>query len=133
VNETLGAVVARLAIEAALQAICDELQSLQVDVSASTTWQMLTLPQKPGSISSARIRATGVSAGGLRASACELAFPRGISTDFGNPFGTPPTLPNLARQTEASFSVRLSQDDLTRSPILFASLEVSRSRGWHCS
>lgn len=124
VNETLGVVVAKVAIAAALQAICDELQSFDVNVAASNTWQMLTLPQKPGSVTSASISATGVSAGGLRASACELAFPHGISADFGNPFGTPPTLPNLAAQTEARFSVRLSQDDLTRSPILFASLEA---------
>jgi len=124
VERPLGAVAAESAIRTLLTGICDELMTLRVQVSASSSWQMLTLPQKPGSIDSASIGATGVSVGGLRVSSCDLSFPEGISADFGSPFSNPPTLPNLAKTAEATFSVRLSQDDLTRSPILFASLEV---------
>lgn len=124
IQGTIAAVAAEAAIETGLRLICDELGSLQVDVAAESSWQMLALPQKPGSVDSASISATGVSAAGLRAAACSLSFPRGLSVMLGNPLATPPTLPNLAEATEASFSVRLSQDDLTRSPILFASLEA---------
>jgi len=123
-DKTLVAIAAQRGLELLLRAACEELGSLSITVEASSSWQMITLPQKPGSVDSVSLSATGVSAGGFRVSSANLAFPRGLSAEFGSPFASPPTLPNLLEPAEASFSVRFSQDDLTRSPILFASLEA---------
>lgn len=131
VDRALGAIAAETAIETAVRAVCDEVGSLEVEVAAESTWQMLTLPTKRGSVTAASVRARSVVAGGVRASSAELSFPEGVSVVLGTPTSSQPAaqpaafgLPNLARRTPADFAVRFSQDDLSRSPVLFASLEA---------
>lgn len=105
-----------LAIESVLTATSEELGSLSVVFNASSSLGLATR----GELDSVRVRATGWSSGGLRASeiAIDAADIRLVPL---NPLGQ--QLPNLARPAEVCFSLRFSQDDLNRSPVLFALMQ----------
>ena len=76
-----------------------------------------------GELESVRVRAAGWSSGGLRASeiAIDASDIKLVPLNPLNPMAQ--QLPNLARPAELAFSLRFSQDDLNRSPVLFALLQ----------
>lgn len=108
-----------LAIESVLTATADELGSLSVVFNASSSLGLAT----QGELESVRVRAAGWSSGGLRASeiAIDASDIKLVPLNPLNPMSQ--QLPNLARPAELAFSVRFSQDDLNRSPVLFALLQ----------
>eukprot|EP00908_Phaeocystis_cordata_P020345 Transcript_32011.p1 GENE.Transcript_32011~~Transcript_32011.p1 ORF type:complete len:383 (-),score=124.97 Transcript_32011:202-1350(-) len=105
-----------VALESVLAATADELGSLSVTFNASSTLGLATR----GELDSVRVRVNGWSSGGLRASEVEID-----GSDLRlvpiNPLAQ--QLPNLARPAELTFRTRFSQDDLNRSPVLFALLQ----------
>ena len=108
-----------LAIESVLTATADELGSLSVVFNASSSLGLAT----KGELDSVRVRAAGWSSGGLRASeiAIDASDIKLVPLEPLNPMSQ--QLPNLAQPAELAFSVRFSQDDLNRSPVLFALLQ----------
>ena len=108
-----------LAIESVLTATADELGSLSVVFNASSSLGLAT----QGELESVRVRAAGWSSGGLRASeiAIDASDIKLVPLNPLNPMAQ--QLPNLARPAELAFSLRFSQDDLNRSPVLFALLQ----------
>ena len=50
-------------------------------------------------------------------------YSQSVVIDPGNALATPPRLPNLAASASARFSLRLTQDDINRSPVLFSALQ----------
>ena len=120
------------AVESTLSSIarstCDELGSLSVDVSASSSAGLLLR----GELLSASVSATSVAAAGLRASRLALSAP---AIDFDIPIasifqrGAPPSLerllrpPNLKSPATVSFGVTLTTADITGSPVIFAALQ----------
>ena len=72
-----------------------------------------------------RVVAVDAAAGGLRASSVALSVAEArVDPGFSvqTPFA-PPRPPNLAASVPLEFSVAFSQDDCTRSPVLFAALQ----------
>jgi len=108
-----------LAIESVLTATSEELGQLSVVFNASSSLGLATR----GELDSVRVRAAGWSSGGLRASeiAIDASDIRLVPLNPLAPLAQ--QLPNLARPAELGFSLRFSQDDLNRSPVLFALLQ----------
>ena len=106
-----------VATETVLRAASEELGSLSVTFNASSSLGLLAR----GELDSFSVRAAGLSSGGLRATA--------LSLDAANVRLVPlnpleqQLLPNLAQSAELQFSIRFSQDDLNRSPVIFAAIQ----------
>tara|TARA_B110001452_G_scaffold264495_1_gene267586 strand:- start:195 stop:1349 length:1155 start_codon:yes stop_codon:yes gene_type:complete len=105
------------ATDTVLRAASEELGSLSVAFNASSSLGLLAR----GELDSLSIRAAGLSSGGVRVStlALDAADVRLVPL---NPLEQQ-LLPNLARPTELQFSLRFSQDDLNRSPVVFAAIQ----------
>jgi len=104
------------AIETLLRTTCEEIGSLTVSVRASSSASFVLRGQVLGT----SVEATGLVAYGLRASKVALSSD-GLDIDIGNPIEVRP--PNLRAATRIGYSVRLTQDDITRSPVLFGALQ----------
>lgn len=115
-NTPLACQAAEAAIDTIARSVSQELSSLSVAVNASSSRSLLL----GGELLAARVEATGVAASGLRASSLTLES-AGIDFVVPAPFST--TLPNLRAPADVSFSVRLTQDDISRSPIIFGALQ----------
>lgn len=113
-DSPLACTASELALETLVRAATDELGSVRVSINASSSFSLLA-----GDVRAARLRTAGVSILGLRASAIDL-YTEQLELDIGTPFVRPP---NLARPVAADFSLRLTGDDLNRSPVLFAALQ----------
>jgi len=95
---------------------CDELGALEIAVDADSSADLLLR----GRLISARLELQAAAAYGLRASAATLSSD-GLDVDIGSPFER--RLPNLRAASALKYRVRLTQDDIRRSPVLFASLQ----------
>lgn len=106
-----------VATESVLRAASEELGSLRVAFNASSSLGLLAR----GELDSVSVRAAGLSSGGIRASTLALD-----ATDVRlvplNPLEQQ-LLPNLARPAELRFSLRFSQEDINRSPVIFAAIQ----------
>ena len=119
-DQPLACTAAETAIETLVRSGCDELGSLSVSVNASSSADLLLR----GQLMSATVVANSFSAAGFRAASATLTSD-GLDVDVGLPtaLGMAPRPPNLRAPTDVRFSCRLSQDDLNRSPLLFAALQ----------
>jgi len=120
IDQPLACTAAETAIETLVRSGCDELGSLSVSVNASSSADLLLR----GQLMSATVVANSFSAAGFRAASATLTSD-GLDVDLGLPtaLGMAPRPPNLRAPTDVRFSCRLSQDDLNRSPLLFAALQ----------
>jgi len=103
--------------EAVIRAACEELGSLTVDIKSNSSSAFLR-----GDLRYARVAASAVAVGGLRVSSTELEVTN-LRVDPGSLLTSPPQLPNLARAVPLCFSLRFSQDDFNRSPLLLAAVQ----------
>ena len=120
IERPLACVAGEAAIDAIVRAACDELGSLEVSVESPTSLSLIG-----GDVQSVRVVAVDAAAGGLRASSVALSVAEArVDPGFSvqTPFA-PPRPPNLAASVPLEFSVAFSQDDCTRSPVLFAALQ----------
>ena len=115
-SKPLVCTAAETAVDTAVRAVCDELGSLSVELNASSSSGLLLR----GELSSARVEATSVAAAGVRASELSLSSD---AIDFVVPDPLSSTPPNLKAPANLQFSVRLSADDINRSPVIFAALQ----------
>lgn len=135
----LACASAELAVDSLLRTACDELGSLDVAFNASSTYSLVV----GGALDSASVQATGISAGGVRATrlridaedvafvplADPLALLTGGASFPGSAAELSKRLPNLRAPTPIRFDLRLSQEDLNESPVLFGALqELLRER-----
>ena len=138
-QQPLACQAVETAIDSLARQSCDELGSLSVNVNASSSAGLLLR----GELLSASVEASAISAAGLRASRLSLSSPR---VDFDLPisalladFDRSPTdflrgaatnveallrPPNLKSAADVGFDVTLTQDDINRSPVLFAALQT---------
>jgi hypothetical protein len=115
-TEPMAITAIKQALDALVRAGCDEVGSLDISIVADSSAGLLLR----GKLASARIEARSVSAAGLRASAATLSS-AGLEVDIGSLLDARP--PNLRSATTVDLSVRLTQDDIMRSPVLFAALQ----------
>ena len=115
-TEPMAITAIKQALDALVRAGCDEVGSLDISIVADSSAGLLLR----GKLASARIEARSVSAAGLRASAATLSS-AGLEVDIGSL--TPARPPNLRSATSLDLSLRLTQDDIMRSPVLFAALQ----------
>lgn len=129
----LACASAELAVDSLLRTACDELGSLDVAFNASSTYSLVV----GGALDSASVQATGISAGGVRATrlridaedvafvplADPLALLTGGASFPGSAAELSKRLPNLRAPTPIRFDLRLSQEDLNESPVLFGALQ----------
>ena len=115
-TEPMAITAIKQALDALVRAGCDEVGSLDISIVADSSAGLLLR----GKLASARIEARSVSAAGLRASAATLSS-AGLEVDIGSLLDARP--PNLRSATSVDLSVRLTQDDIMRSPVLFAALQ----------
>jgi len=108
---------AEIALETILRIACEELASCEATVDASSSARLLR-----GELRLARLSASGLSLAGLRLSTLELNA-EDVVIDPGSFLANPPRLPNLVAPVTARFGVRLAQDDINRSPILFSAIQ----------
>jgi len=116
IEQPLACTAAETAIKTLLRGACDELGGLTVKVKALSSAELVLR----GQLMSATATASGVVAAGLRISSVQLSSD-GVDIDIGNVLTSRP--PNLRRAAEVGFSCRLTEDDLNRSPIVFAALQ----------
>lgn len=115
-DKPLACQAAENAVEVAIRAACEECGSLEVAFNATSSAGWLL----DGELDSARVEARSIAGLGVRASSLSLSSDD-VEFVVPAPFSTTP--PNLKRATPLSFSVRLSQDDLNRSPLIFGALQ----------
>lgn len=115
-SQPLATAAAEQAIDSIVRATADELGTVSVSINASSSLALLVR----GELLSASVRATGVSAVGLRATSVELASE---SVDLVIPSPFTPLPPNLKSPAKVRFSVRLTSEDLNSSPVLFGALQ----------
>lgn len=136
-DKPLVCAAAEASIEAAAASLLDECGSFTVEISAPSSAGLLL----GGELTSARIDAASVAAAGLRATKASVTV---AQVDFDLPLGDLLTQgpfaalrdggssltnalwrpPNLKSPAAVAFSVRLSTDDINRSPVIFAALEA---------
>lgn len=115
-NKPLACQAAETAIDTALRTAAEELGSLSVAVNASSSAALLL----DGDLLSASIDATSIAGAGLRASSLSIVSD---NVAFVQPSAFATTPPNLASPADVRFSVRLTQDDINRSPVIFGALQ----------
>jgi len=116
-DQPLACAATEAALEGALRVACEEIGSLSVVIESNSSVAFLG-----GNLDLARITASGVAVGGLRCSSSELTAER-VRVDPGSLLSSPPKLPNLVQSVPLRFSLRFSQDDINRSPVLFAAVQ----------
>lgn len=115
-TQPLAVTAIEQALDTLVRAGCEELGSLDISIGAKSSAGLLLR----GQLLNARIEAQAVAAAGLRASAVSLSSD-GLDVDIGSPLAARP--PNLRSKTQVDFRVRLTQDDIQRSPVLFGALQ----------
>jgi len=115
-NKPLACQAAEAAIDTIARSASQELGSLTVSVNATSSRSLVL----GGELLAARVEASGVAASGLRASSLTL---ESSGIDFVVPAPLSTTPPNLKAPASVDYSVRLTQDDINRSPIIFGALQ----------
>ena len=112
----LACQAAEAAVDTIVRTTAEELGSLAVSFNASSSSGLLLR----GELLSARVEATAIAAAGLRASSLTLSSD-GVDFVVPNAFASTP--PNLKAPATVGFSVRCTQDDINRSPVIFGALQ----------
>lgn len=117
ISEPIAVTLASRTIEAVVSTVSEELGAIEVSVNASSSARFLS-----GEVGGARVAISSVSALGVRASALTLDV-ASLTLDRGSLLDTPPRPPNLRTALPVAFTIRFTQDDINRSPVLFAALQ----------
>ena len=115
-RQPLACQAAEAAVNTIVRTTAEELGSLAVSFNASSSAGLLLR----GELLSARVEATAIASAGLRASSLTLSSD-GVDFVVPKPFETTP--PNLKSPATVGFSVRCTQDDINRSPVIFGALQ----------